>query len=1048
MLTDEKVINIVGDDNYIKGENYYPESIKLQKIIHLTKKNKIYKFEIESERINQKYNVDITTQNDEVILTYCSCPQFEKENKCKHIAACLIKEQTKIFNEEKNQKNIDISEKIFNNLLRNNLYEKQQLNLELELNFNKNYYNSGLYIKFKIGIDKLYSASSKARYFFDVYTENEGELSFGKNFTYIPKKQYFNEDDNKIIDFLSNCYYRYINSNYYSSEIYIPDYLQIKFFKLLKNKEYTIVNHGIFYSYNDDFPFNTEITKQLDTYTFKFNFENNNYQYLSNKILKKDNKIYLLKDEHINIIEQFAKNDITELTFSKDKLSLFSESIFTSVKENITMDEEISNELIIIEPTTKLYFDFKNEKITCQIKLNYKDIEIDYFETTNIIRNKEFEQNIINDLKKYNFTLDNQQLYIDNIDDIGNFIETDLIELSKKYEVFTTKKLDETNIIKKSKIESQFSIGKDNIMSYKFDIDGINTSELNTIFNNLKEKKKYYKLKNGNILNLETNNELKELQNLMEDLDLTSNDINEGGSIPKYRAIYLDSLKENKYNIIKTDNLFDNFVADFKKYKNAKPYINDTDTKILRDYQLTGVKWLYNIYKCNLGCILADEMGLGKSLQTICFIKAVLKEKENIRILIVSPTSLIYNWQKEFDKFASELNYTVIAEGKNKRHEILNNLKSDIIITTYGLLRQDKELYEQLNFELMIIDEAQNIKNPIAGVTKTVKAINANCKIALTGTPIENSVIELWSIFDYIMPGFLTNLTKFQTNYNIKEFNDEKVNTLNNLNIQISPFILRRKKKDVAKDLPEKIENNIYFDMYPEQKKLYLAELNKTKTEMDEIIAKEGFLKARFKILQLLTKLRQICIDPKIIYDNYNGGSVKIDELINLIQKIIDNDHKILLFTSFKTALDIVKNRLDKEKITSYTIDGSISSKKRMELVEKFNNDKTNIFLIMLKAGGTGLNLTSADVVIHLDLWWNPQVENQATDRAHRIGQTKNVEVIKLICNGTIEERIIELQNKKKILSDTLIEGDNRKKNLLEKLSEKDIKNLLTFTEK
>ena len=676
----------------------------------------------------------------------------------------------------------------------------------------------------------------------------------------------------------------------------------------------------------------------------------------------------------------------------------------------------------------------------------YKDTEINYFDKVNIIRNREYEQNIINDLTSKNFKIDNK-IFIDSLDEIAQFIETDLFYFSNKYEVFTTKKFDETNIIKKSKIESQFSIGQDNIMSYNFNIEDINLNELGNIFLNLNEKKKYYKLKNGNILNLENNNELNELQNLMEDLDLNINNIKDKGTIPKYRAIYLDSLKENKYSIIKTNNLFDNFVNDFKKFKNKKPYISEIDKQILRDYQITGVKWLYNIYKCNLGGILADEMGLGKSLQTICFIKSILKEKKDAKILIVSPTSLIYNWEKEFDKFASNLNYMVIAENKNKRMEILQNLESNIIITTYGLLRRDKEFYEKLNFEVMIIDEAQNIKNPKAGITTSSKEIKANCKIALTGTPVENSAVELWSIFDFIMPGFFTNLMKFQSKYNVKDFSDEKMDILSKLNLQISPFILRRKKIDVAKDLPEKIENNIYFDMYPEQKKIYLAQLKKTKEEMDEIISTEGFLKARFKILQLLTKLRQICIDPSIIFNDYKGGSVKIDELINLVKKIISNNHKILLFTSFKTALNIVKEKFDENDITSYTIDGSISSKKRMELVEKFNTDNTNVFLIMLKAGGTGLNLTSADVVIHLDLWWNPQVENQATDRAHRIGQTKNVEVIKLICNGTIEERIIELQNKKKLLSDSLIEGNNRDKNNIEKLSEKDIKNLLNYEE-
>ena len=281
--------------------------------------------------------------------------------------------------------------------------------------------------------------------------------------------------------------------------------------------------------------------------------------------------------------------------------------------------------------------------------------------------------------------------------------------------------------------------------------------------------------------------------------------------------------------------------------------------------------------------------------------------------------------------------------------------------------------------------------------------------------------------------------------YNIKDIEDEQLKNLDSLTLQIKPFILRRLKKDVYKELPSKIENNISIDLNKEQKRLYVAQLEKTKREMDEIIAAEGFKKGNFKILQLLTKLRQLCIDPRILYEKYEGGSAKIEALIDIVKGTIANGHKILLFTSFKSALDIVNIELGNNNISTYIIDGSISSKKRMELVKKFNEDDTNVFLITLKAGGTGLNLTSADVVIHLDLWWNPQVENQATDRAHRIGQTNTVEVIKLVCKGTIEERILELQNKKKILSDKLIEGEDRDQNILSKLTEKDIKNLLTI---
>ena len=288
-------------------------------------------------------------------------------------------------------------------------------------------------------------------------------------------------------------------------------------------------------------------------------------------------------------------------------------------------------------------------------------------------------------------------------------------------------------------------------------------------------------------------------------------------------------------------------------------------------------------------------------------------------------------------------------------------------------------------------------------------------------------------------------MKSFSSKYNIKDVDEEGINRLDSLNIQIKPFILRRRKIDVLKDLPPKIENNIYIDLNSENKKIYAMEVEKTKKEMEEIIANEGYDKARFKILQLLTRLRQLCIEPIIVYENYKGDSSKIEELVKIVKEIIANGHKILLFTSFKTALDIVNNRFNNEGISTYVIDGSVSSKKRMELVDKFNNDDTNVFLITIKSGGTGLNLTSADVVIHLDLWWNPQVENQATDRAHRIGQMNSVEVIKLVCKGTIEEKILELQNKKKLLADTLIEGEDRDKNIISKLTEEDIKSLFNY---
>ena len=820
-----------------------------------------------------------------------------------------------------------------------------------------------------------------------------------------------------------------------------------KFFKLLEGRTFKVNDVYTFNSIKKENPYIVELNKKNDEY--HFNIENpKGIITLCNKYAIYDGEFYEVPDNIAKLKKVMDDEGLKELTFKEDKLDLFTRGILKNVKDTIKLDDSVKDKIIIVtKPTVKLYFDLNNNNITCDIKLIYRDKEINYFDDTKqILRDTEYEFSILQDLAKYNFNITSRPILIEDIDLIGEFLENGLEELTKEYEVFTSQKLKETNIKKNMNITSAFSIGKDNIMSYKFDLDGLDSSEIVNILSELKNKKKYYKLKSGDLINLEENTGLKELNSLIDSMDLNAKDIKKGhGIIPKYKAIYLDSLKNN-YNIIKTNNLFDNLINNFNSYKDAKLDLSTKDKKILRDYQVVGVQWLYNIYKCGFGGVLADEMGLGKSIQLIYFIKEVLKENNNAKILIIAPTSLVYNWSKEFDKFGSELKYKVFAENRGKRQEELSNIDNiNILITTYGLIREDKEYYENINFEVIAIDEAQNIKNNMSQMTQIIKSLKGNIKFALTGTPLENSVLELWSIFDFIMPGYLTSSLAFNRKYGIKNIDDDSVKELDNLKKQIRPFILRRKKKEVVKELPDKIENNIYIDLTKEQKKIYLAELEKTKKKMEELLLDGTFNKSRIEILKLLTRLRQICIDPSIIYENYNGGASKIEELIPMIKDIIANGHKILLFSTYKTAIDIVNRELTNNDISCYVIDGSVSSKKRIELVDKFNNDNTNVFLITLKAGGTGLNLTSADVVIHLDLWWNPQAENQATDRAHRIGQKNTVEVIKLICKGTIEERILELQNKKKFLSDSLIEGDDVDKNIISKLTAKDIKVLLSM---
>lgn len=1028
----------VRNDDYIKGRRFPSYYIRLYK--RQIKNNEILLlYKVESERTYKEYDVVVSTSNHELVGHSCTCPRYKEAHSCKHVAAVLINNYKDIVRFTSNDLIKNISASIINSFdeLDNKGTIKEEIGLEVELN--PGGYQSNVTIK--IGKEKKYVLKNKIRYFLDAYNTDNGTVEFGKNFIYDPKKHYFSPDNDKIIKYLDN-YFRYHNSFYFEDD-------DLKsFINLIKDRPFSLDGIGTIYEIKEGNPFESKITKKNDIYELNIDYSNMYPITRDFEYILKGRELYKIDKKLANLIMKLDRNGMNCLYFDEKGINNFSKRVLPIIKENVTVDENIDNIMVVKKPECRLYFDLNYNDIVCNLKFIYGNIEVDFFDNdSRVLRDYEYESEVITDLKKVGFEIDKNKIKLEDVDLIGKFLEEDINYLTEKYNVFTSEKLKEVDIVKTSNITSTFSIGKDNIMRYSFDLGDISTDELDNLFKNLKAKKKYFKLKSGNYLNLENDN-IKELENLVDDINLSSKDIKNGsGIIPKYRAIYLDSLKD-KYNIIKTDSLFDEFINTFLKYKDTKLSLTKKDKEILRDYQEVGVKWLYNIYKCGFGGILADEMGLGKSIQIIYLIKKLLQEDKDSKYLIVAPTSLVYNWENEFKKFAPDIKYETFGDIKNIRHEKLEKDNPSVYITSYGLLREDYEYYKDIKFNVCVIDEAQNIKNPSAGITKTVKSINANTKFALTGTPIENSAVELWSIFDFCMDGFLGVQQEFQRKYSVKDFDEDTNKKLQNLNKLISPFVLRRRKIDVLKDLPEKLENNIYVDLSDSQKKLYAKEVERVNKEFDSILHTEGISKARFLILQLLVKLRQLCIDPRIVYENYKDGSNKIDTLISIVKEYVSNGHKILLFTSFRTALDLVRKEFNANNITSYTIDGSVSSKKRMELVDKFNSDDTNVFLIMLKSGGTGLNLTSADVVIHLDLWWNPQAESQATDRAHRIGQKNNVEVIKLVSKGTIEEKILELQQKKKMLSDKVIEGEDMDKNVISKLTEKELKELLSFEQK
>ena len=517
------------------------------------------------------------------------------------------------------------------------------------------------------------------------------------------------------------------------------------------------------------------------------------------------------------------------------------------------------------------------------------------------------------------------------------------------------------------------------------------------------------------------------LSEMMETLHLSPKEFTKGHmKVPVYRALYLNKMLEESENVYANrDKHFKQLIKEFKTVEDSEFDIPSSLGNVMRKYQIQGFRWMKTLEHYGFGGILADDMGLGKTLQMISILLSAKEEDYLGTALIVCPASLVYNWKEEFLRFAPELQVTTVVGNQQERAEIIKEYhKSDVLITSYDLLKRDIAEYEGITFDYQVIDEAQYIKNHTTAASKSVKIIQSKQRFALTGTPIENRLSELWSIFDYLMPGFLYGYEVFRKELEtpIVKHKDETASA--KLKKMVAPFILRRLKGDVLRDLPEKIEEIRYARLEDKQQKLYDGQV----VHMQEILAgqdADDFQKNKLLILAELTKIRQICCDPGLLFERYEGGSAKREACVELIQSAIEGEHKILIFSQFTSMLELLEKDLKREAISYYKITGATPKEKRVELVNAFNSDATPVFLISLKAGGTGLNLTGADVVIHYDPWWNQAAQNQATDRAHRIGQTKVVSVYKLIAKDTIEEKIVKMQESKRDLADSILSGDS-----------------------
>lgn len=790
------------------------------------------------------------------------------------------------------------------------------------------------------------------------------------------------------------------------------------------------------------------LTPNIDVYGYDI-FYGKNYSYflIDNKMHKCLPKV---ENRNLELLEVYKKNYTQSIVFNENNLRNFFAIVVPKIKDNFeikNIDKEQIEKYMPKDLYVKIYLDY-NEKgyIIADVKFCYGNVEFNPIKNVNleITRNAIQENEVLDTFVQTGFMLDsaNARLVLANDEKIYNFLSKEIEDYMKKFEVLVAEDFKKKDI-KKIKIKSIGVKIENNLLDINLEDFKFNIYEIKDIINKYKLKRKFYKLKDGTYISLEKNNSLDFLENVVDNIEIDYVNPEEGTiKLPIYRAMYLEKLfKEMNNTNIQKNEYYKKMISEIEDRH------IDINTKIppklnaeLRTYQKIGYKWLRTLEQYKMGGILADDMGLGKTIQLLAVILSyVQKNKGNVKpSIIICPSSLALNWYNEIQKFTPTLKALVISDDYLERKRKIEEIgKYQVIITSYDSLKRDIDLYENYCFKYVVADEAQYIKNNNTKNSKAIKTINAETKFALTGTPIENSLSELWSIFDFIMPGYLYKYKKFKELYETPIIKEQNEDVMNKLKKQIEPFVLRRTKGEVLTELPDKTVTILNNEMSEEQYNIYMSYMAQARKEIMSQIDINGFEKSQIKILSLLMRLRQICCHPKLFLREYEGESSKLNQCIEIIQDAVLGGHKILLFSSYTSMFEIIEEKLKNIGVKYLKLTGQTKVGERIELVDKFNtNENIKVFLISLKAGGTGLNLTGADMVIHYDPWWNLSAENQATDRTYRIGQKRNVQVYKLITKNSIEEKIYELQQKKAKLIDNMLSTDAT---FINKLSKDDI---------
>lgn len=931
-------------------------------------------------------------------------------------------------------------------VLQEELYGR--VRLEPYLTFEK---RGTLYVEFKIGASRMYVLQDV--FAFLKALEHGEQREYGAKLNLVHSMEMFDQESQSLIRFLQEWRMRnmerYMQYSYYggysmSAMRNVPlTVMDLEgFLDAVGNQEFHAAIEGekeeLWKLTEEALPRVMKLTGKQDGVELEIN-KLSGFRGMNSYIYFIEGKVYRVPQSKLEPIGDFlaAMSEIPQRKafIQKEDLPAFCRELLPELKKQFdcTMEQFDEHDCGIIPAAFEFYLDAPQaDMITCKPMAVYGDKKFEVYGKA--------EENGLRDLVREMEIGKIVSSYCNAYDDVGRMMVAAQDE-DRQYEllvqgiprfqqlgeVFISDALKRINIYHAPKVSVGVRLSGD-MLELSMTAGDMDREQLLEILSKYNRKKKYYQLKNGDFINMEKA-DLNVLLELKEGLQLTDTQMKkEMVTVPKYRAMYLDGeLKEWQGVAAVKDKGFKNLIRNMKTVEDNDFEIPSHLSDVLREYQKRGFMWIKTLYHNGFGGILADDMGLGKTLQVITFLEsefAEAKEEENRRTLIVSPASLVFNWSSELQRFAPGLPVKMVVGTAAERREVIQNAgRREILLTSYDLLKRDIEAYEQVGFFCQVVDEAQYIKNQSTQVARAVKAVTAGFKLALTGTPVENRLSELWSIFDYLMPGFLFSYQRFKAELELPIVQNQDEAAMARLQKMIKPFVLRRLKGDVLTDLPEKLEKCVYARLTGEQQKLYDAHVKRMKLMLEKQ-SDEEFKTSKIQILSELTRLRQICCSPSLVFEEYEAESVKRDMCLDLIEQAISGGHKILLFSQFTSMLEQLQEQMKSRNIAFYVLTGAVSKEKRARMVEQFNQDETPVFCISLKAGGTGLNLTSADIVIHYDPWWNLAVQNQATDRAHRIGQKNAVMVYKLIVKGTIEENIMKLQEKKRELADQILSGE------------------------